>query len=256
MKILKVCLLFFGLITATAQQNDYIKISQDLLENIKNNKPVSDNIKTLENSTLKDLTDQLKTDDEKLVFWINIYNAFIQVSLKENSEQYNDDNRSDFFKKDRVNIAGEKISFDDIEHGIIRSSMSKVSMGYVKKIFRPEWERKLRVENIDWRIHFALNCGAKSCPPVAIYKVQNLNKQLDYMTETYLKEQTKYIPETKTAETVVLFSWFRGDFGGLDEAKKILKEYKVTPETPENLEFKAYDWTMLLDNFRTLPDFK
>jgi len=256
MRALTVYLLFFGLFTTIAQQNNYLKISQNLLENIKDDKPVDDEVKTLKNSTLEDLTAQLKTDDQKLAFWINVYNAFIQLSLKENPEQYSDDNRSDFFSKDRVNIAGEKISFDDIEHGIIRSSMSKISMGYVKKIFRPKWERKLRVENIDWRIHFALNCGAKSCPPIAIYDPENIDRQLDYMTKTYLNEQTTYNPQTKSAETVILFSWFRGDFGGLDESKKILKAYNVTPEVPENFEFKTYNWTMLLDNFRSLPNFK
>lgn len=250
---------FFILISpvfARPQQNiNYIQTSQDLVLNIKNNKNFDNQINALKNSTLEDLTSQLVNDNQKKAFWINVYNAFIQLSLKENPEQYSDDNRSNFFSKDRVNIAGEKISFDDIEHGIIRSSMSKISMGYVKKIFRPEWERKLRVEKIDWRIHFALNCGAKSCPPVAIYNTQNLDKQLDYMTKTYLTEHTNYITETKTAKTVVLFSWFRGDFGGLDEVKKILKNYNVTPEVPEHLEFKTYDWTLLLDNFRILPDF-
>jgi hypothetical protein len=238
-----------------AQKTDYIKTSQKLLEKIKNNDTYDEEVNILQNSSLEDLTNRLTTDRQKLTFWINIYNAHIQMALKENPEQYSDDNRSDFFKKDRVNIAGERISFDDIEHGIIRSSMSKVSMGYVKKIFRPEWERKLRVENIDWRIHFALNCGAKSCPPVAIYDTEYLDNQLDFMTKTYLKEQTSYDAASKTAETVVLFSWFRGDFGGLEGAKQILKAYDVTPEEPESLEFKTYDWTLALDNYRTLPSF-
>ncbi len=254
--ILNITLLLCIFFTYAQQSFDYIDLSQNLLEKVKNEKNFQPEIKQLEASQLEDLAEQLKTDEQKLAFWINIYNAFIQISLKENPEQYTDDNRSNFFKTERVNIAGEKLSFDDIEHGIIRSSMSKISMGYVKKIFRPEWERKLRVENIDWRIHFALNCGAKSCPPVAIYDDKFIDKQLDFMTKSYLKEQTNYIAETKTAETVVLFSWFRGDFGGLDEVKKILRQYDVTPEKPEDLEFKTYDWTMLLDNFRTLPDFK
>lgn len=253
--LLSIVFLLSIFFTNAQKKVDYIKVSQALLENIKNEKNYSTEIKQLENSNLKDLTNQLKTDKQKLTFWINIYNAFIQISLEENPEQYTDENRSDFFKTERVNIAGEKLSFDDIEHGIIRSSTSKMSMGYVKKIFRPEWERKLRVEEIDWRIHFALNCGAKSCPPVAIYEVENLDRQLDFMTKSYLKEQTNYLTDSKTAETVVLFSWFRGDFGGLDEVKIILKNYNITPEIPENLEFKTYDWTMLLDNFKTLPDY-
>lgn len=255
MKSLICFILLLNTVFSSAQQDiDYLQTSRDLLLNIKSNVKADKQVKVLENSTLKDLTSQLKNDNQKKAFWINVYNAFIQISLSNNPEQFSEENRSDFFSKARVNIAGEKLSFDDIEHGIIRNSMSKISMGYVKKIFRPEWERKLRVNDIDWRIHFALNCGAKSCPPVAIYNTQDLDKQLDYMTKTYLKEQTNYNPNTKTAETVVLFSWFRGDFGGLDEVKSILKSYKITPEKPENLEFKTYDWTMSLGNYREIPE--
>jgi len=249
-----IILLFANHIMAQ-QEINFVELSQDLLTKIKNDQDYSKEVKRLETTTLEDLTAQLKNDKQKKAFWINIYNGFIQISLSKNSEQFNDDNRSDFFSQARVNIAGEKLSFDDIEHGIIRSSTSKISMGYVKKIFRPEWERKLRVNKIDWRIHFALNCGAKSCPPVAIYNAKNLDEQLDYMTRTYLNEQTEYNSQTKTAKTVVLFSWFRGDFGGLDEVKTILKSYEITPEEPDDLEFKTYDWTMLLGNYRELPEF-
>jgi len=253
--ILSVSLLLSIFLINAQPKTDYIELSQNLLKKVKKNQDVQDEVKKLETTTLEDLTEKIKTDQQKLAFWINIYNAFIQISLKENPEQYSDENRDDFFKTERVNIAGEKLSFDDIEHGIIRSSMSKISMGYVKKIFRPEWEKKLRVENIDWRIHFALNCGAKSCPPVAIYNDEVLDQQLDFMTKSYLKEQTDYNEETKTAHTVVLFSWFRGDFGGLDGAREILKEYGITPVVPDDLEFKDYDWTMLIDNYRELPEF-
>lgn len=252
---LLICLLFSIVFSKAQQEVDYLKVSQDLLTNIKNESDYSKQLKTLERSQLKDLVNQLKNDDQKKTFWINVYNAFIQISLTKHPELFSDENRSDFFSQPRVKIAEETLSFDDIEHGIIRSSTTKLSMGYVKKIFRPEWERKLRVNEIDWRIHFALNCGAKSCPPVAIYDANDLDEQLDFMTKTYLKEQTDYNPESKTAKTVVLFSWFRGDFGGLGDVKKILKSYGITPEEPENIEFKPYDWTMLLSNYRELPNF-
>ena len=124
----------------------------------------------------------------------------------------------------------------------------------MRKWFCPKWERKLRVENVDWRIHFALNCGAKSCPPVAIYDVENLDNQLDFMTKAYLEEQTSYDSVSKTASTSVLMSWFRGDFGGKNGAKKILFTYKITPEKPKRLDYKTYDWALLLGNFRTIPN--
>jgi hypothetical protein len=247
-------LLFFLSATISKSQNniDYQKVSKELLSNIITKKSFQNEIDILSKSTLDELQNQLKTDQQKIAFWVNIYNAFIQISLTENPDLYND--KGAFFSEKRVKIVGETLSFDDIEHGIIRKSRMKISLGYLRKWFRPKWERKLRVEDIDWRIHFALNCGAKSCPPVAIYSVENLEKELDFMTKAYLKEQTSYNSDDKTATSVALFSWFRGDFGGLKGAKNILFEYKITPEKPKNIDFKTYDWTLLLGNFRTIPN--
>ena len=230
---------------------DYKKVSQDLLQNIIDGKRYDKEVKILSESTLNELISQLKTDKQKIAFWVNIYNSFIQILLKENPKLY--EKRGAFFSDKRIKIAGETLSFDDIEHGIIRKSRMKISLGYIRKWFRPKWERKLRVKNIDWRIHFALNCGAKSCPPVAIFTPENLDKELDFMTTEYLKEQTTYNKDTKTATSVALISWFRGDFDGKSGAKKILFKYGITPEKPKKLDFKSYDWTLLLGNYRTIP---
>lgn len=242
--------LFYGILFSQEKLN-YQLVSQQLLKQIIDGNLYENDVEMLSKSTLNDLTNQLKTDREKIAFWVNIYNAFIQISLTKNPELYQ--NKGTFFSEKRVEIAGKILSFDDIEHGILRKSRMKISLGYFRKWFRPKWERKLRVENIDWRIHFALNCGAKSCPPVAIYTPENLENELNFMTKAYLKEQTSYNAETKKASSVVLMSWFRRDFGGLNGAKKVLFENNITPEKPKNLDFKEYDWAIFLGNFRTNP---
>ena len=137
----------------------------------------------------------------------------------------------------------------------LRRCQYKYSFGFFKNIFTPNFIKKKAVDNLDYRIHFALNCGAKDCPPVAVFSAENLDKEFDFMTKNYLKEQTTYNAETKTATSVSLFSWFRADFGGLCGAKKILAEYGATPEEPKELEFTNYDWTLSLGNFRELPNF-
>ena len=252
---MKQFLIFFFFLSAFAfkAQNDldYSKVSKDLLQNIMDDTSYEKEVQLLAKSSLDELINELKTDQQKTAFWVNVYNAFIQISLTENPSLYKD--KGNFFSKERIEIAGEILSFDDIEHGIIRKSKIKIGLGYLPKWFVSDWERDLRVKNLDWRIHFALNCGAKSCPPVAVYSSKNLDKEFDFMTKEYLKEQTTYDNETKTAKSVVLMSWFRGDFGGISGAKKILFNYKITPDKPKNLDFKSYDWTLLLENYRTIP---
>lgn len=250
-RILIIALTLFTFTLYSQSQVNYVAISKTLLENIKEKKSFEKEVNILSKTTLDDLVNQLKTDKQKIAFWVNVYNAYIQISLGENPKLYKD--RGKFFAEKRIKIAGETLSFADVEHGIIRKSRIEWSWGYLRKWFPPKWQRKLRVKDIDWRIHFALNCGAKDCPPVAIFSAENLDKELDFMSKTYLKEQTTYNSDTKTAKSVSLFSWFRADFGGLCGAREILAEYEITPEKPKDLEFKNYDWTLSLDNFRDLP---
>lgn len=253
MKSLLSILFIFCIHSGFGQENiDYNSISEALLENVKQNKPVENAIAILEKSTLKSLNTSLTSDAKKIAFWVNIYNAFIQISLKEKPELYED--RGSFFGDKRIKIAGEELSFDEIEHGILRESKIKISLGYLKKLFPANWEKKLRVENVDWRIHFALNCGAKSCPPVAVYNPKNLDKQLNYMTKQFLSKHTTFRVKDKTAKVTSLFSWFRGDFGGISEVKKILKKYNATPVEPNSLEFTEYNWELFLDNYTTIPN--
>ena len=193
-------------------------ISEEFLQKIKLNKDTKEIQNILANTTIKQLEDGLRTDAHKLAFWVNIYNAYIQVILSKNPELY--ENRSEFFSKAQIEIAGENISFAKIEHGIIRKSQWDLGLGYIRKWFPNKFERKLRVKNQDYRVHFALNCGAKDCPPVAIYQVELLNEQFNKGTASYLKKTSEYDKTKKEVAVTSLFSWFRGDLVPKAELRK------------------------------------
>lgn len=235
---------------ASSDISDFNQLSEQFLSTIKDGNDTKIYQDKLANTSVKALANGLRTDEQKLAFWINIYNAYIQVFLSKNPELYND--RQAFFNEERIVIAGEKRSFSKIEHGIIRKSQWPLGLGKIRKWFPNRFERKLRVNKRDFRIHFALNCGAKDCPPVAIYKAKRIKEQLDKGTEQYLKRTTSYDEASKTVAVTSLFSWFRGDFGSARGTKKILKEQELVPTTDIDLEFKNYDWTLELDNWITL----
>ena len=227
---------------------DFNKLSEQFLEFARDGKDTKGIQEQLATTTLKELSDALKTDEQKFAFWINIYNAYIQVILKENPEFYND--RRDFFSKEQITIAGETVAFAKIEHGIIRKSQWELGLGYFRTWFPDKFERKLRVNKRDYRIHFALNCGAKDCPPVAIYTPKRIKEQLEKGTEMYLKRTSDYDASKNEVGVTSLFSWFRGDFGGKKGVKKILKEQGIIKDTKGvDLSYKNYDWTLDLDNF-------
>ena len=223
-------------------------MSEEFLQRIKLGKDTKEIQRILANTTLNQLEKGLHSDAHKLSFWVNIYNAYIQVILSKNPELY--ENRNEFFNKAQIEIAGETISFAKIEHGIIRKSQWDLGLGYIRKWFPNKFERKLRVEKQDYRVHFALNCGAKDCPPVAIYQVKLLDEQLNKSTVNFLTKTSVYNKTKKEVAVTSLFSWFRGDFGSKSEVKKILKELEIIPTTKEiSLNYKDYDWTLDLNNF-------
>lgn len=226
---------------------DYLQTSIDLLEAIRAQEATEEYVEIFAQSTVESIRSQIITDQQKIAFWVNVYNAYIQIVLKEHPEYYDD--RRKFFKEPLIQIAGKTLSFSKIEHGIIRKSQWPLSLGYMRKLFVPCYERKLRVSKREARIHFALNCGAKSCPPVAIYRADVLDRQLDAMTKNYLEEQSRYDEAANTVYSTSLFSWFRGDFGGFKGAKKMLQQFEITPTAKVDLEFTNYDWTLFLDNF-------
>ena len=232
-------------VTNTSELNN---ISEQFLQKIKDGEDTSAIQEKLANISLERLQNELTNDAQKLAFWINIYNAYIQVILAEHPEYYDD--RGTFFSKEQINIAGETIAFSKIEHGIIRKSQWELGLGYFRKVFPDKFERKLRVRKRDYRIHFALNCGAKDCPPVAIYSPNRIEEQLKKGTETYLKRTSEYDANSKEVAVTSLFSWFRGDFGGKSGIKKILTQHDIIPGTKDvELKYKNYDWTLDLDNF-------
>ncbi|MFT6935426.1 MAG: hypothetical protein ACJAUQ_001822 [Maribacter sp.] len=237
--------------TINKNQTDYNEVSKTFLERLKANKNTKDIQKLLASTSILELDNALDTDAKRLAFWVNIYNAYIQVLLKEQPELYDD--RGSFFKEEQITIAGEAVSFAKIEHGIIRKSQWEYGLGMIRKWFPNKFERKLRVNKRDYRVHFALNCGAKDCPPIAIYDWKKLDEQFKKATSTYLERTTVYSDKKKEVVVTALFSWFRGDFNGKSGVKNILKKQGLIPTIKDiDITYKDYDWTLDLDNFIAL----
>lgn len=233
----------------TQSNNALVKLSQEFMYAAKTNDPVDDYIKQLSNLNYVELLSDLENDDDKKAFWINLYNAYTNTSLHKNPGQYK--SRKKFFKKKNIIVAGKTFSLDKIEHGLLRRSKIKWSLGYLSKLFPNKTEKDLRVDKLDYRIHFALNCGARSCPPIAFYIPEKINSQLDIAATAYLTSEAEYNAETNILKLPAILSWFRRDFGGkkkmveLLKAKQLLKA-DVNPE----IKFKKYDWTLYLDNYK------
>jgi hypothetical protein len=226
---------------------NYIQTAEDFLLAIKKNEDTENYVKIFAHCDLNVLKNQVETDDQKFTFWINIYNAYILNILMKDASKYED--RSAFFKLKQIDIGGHLFSFAEIEHGILRKSQYEFFLGYLSKVFVDDREKDLRVSKRNYRLHFALNCGAASCPKIQIFKVNTLHEQLAENTKVYLKNTTTYEKDSSTVYVTPLFSWFRGDFGGLEGIKNILLEQGLIKDKNVKLKTSTYDWTLLLGNF-------
>lgn len=236
--------------TKDSLELDPIKTSQDFLYAARTGDSTEQFTAELKNLDVGNLAAGLNSDTKKIAFWLNIYNGFTQVILTKNPDQYK--TRTAFFSSKQINIAGNLMSLDFIEHGILRHSKVKWAEGYIGKLFPSKLEKELRVGKLDYRIHFALNCGAKSCPPIAFYTPEELGSQLDVAVKTYLKGECEYDKATNIVKVPALMGWFRGDFGGKIGMIKILVENKIIPEgTKPKIKFKSYDWTLYLKNYKS-----
>ena len=69
------------------------------------------------------------------------------------------------------------------------------SVPWSTKPFRSDDPRLQYALDLDPRIHFALNCGAESCPPISVYSVDNadlLNKQLETAAQCFVGYSKKF----------------------------------------------------------------
>src|SRR5204863_7593911 len=102
---------------------------------------------------------------EQLAFHINAYNAWI---LHEALEKYPTKSVKDplftFFTSKRITVAGEKMSFNRLE----------------KEIIRPRFDEP--------RVHFALNCASRSCPPLrdTPYSGDTIDIDLEQLTKAFV----------------------------------------------------------------------
>lgn len=157
----------------------------------------------------------LSTREERLAFWINLYNTLIvdgviALGVKRSiAERWAG---IAFLRQAAYLVGGRRMSCDDIEHGILRGNRGHPF--FAGRQFRASDPRRAWVvEPPDPRVHFALNCASRSCPPIRVYSAEKLNEQLDMATRNFLANEARVLPGKKEINLSAIFNWFSADFG-------------------------------------------
>ncbi|MBF9236320.1 DUF547 domain-containing protein [Hymenobacter sp. BT683] len=168
---------------------------------------------------------------EQMAYWINAYNAYtIRLILN----HYPVQSIKDIGSKIKIpfvttpwaskffSIGGEKMSLDNIEHGILRKNYN------------------------DPRIHFALVCASVSCPRLRneAFTAEKLDRQLDDQGRDFLNDPTKNKPGA--AQLSKYFDWYKGDWtaNGQSVAKWVDKYAKTKLVNPDKVTYLEYNWNL------------
>ncbi|MCE7996569.1 MAG: DUF547 domain-containing protein [Roseivirga sp.] len=174
-------------------------------------------------------------DDLRKTFWINIYNGLTNYFIIRHGLKNSVWEVENFFSALRVSIGGTHFSLDDIEHGILRKNGER-KKGKSRQFETGNPKLKLMVKEFDPRIHFALNCGSISCPPIAFYSAENIGKELNLAEESFALQEFKIIPDKLEIHCSEIFIWYQMDFPDTYLNSPDLKGFAVKPI--------PYQWTI------------
>lgn len=197
---------------------------------------------------------RLASREERLAFWINLYNVLvtdavialgIQRSVREGRLGL-----LNFFRRAAYNVGGHRISLDEIEHGILRGNRGNPMIPgrqFAAQDPRLGWVIRLS----EPRIHFALNCASKSCPPIQVYAADKLESQLELAVYNFVNETTEINPASQILMLPSIFKWFENDFGGRVGVLTFLIDHLPEDERQAwisqnqntiRLQYQPFDW--------------
>ncbi len=204
-------------------------------------------LKARDSAALRDLRNTLGRVDasrlapkQQLAYWINLYNVSVVGVVVDHypvesilDVSSNRLIRHDVFKRPWVAVPSGRISLNDIENEKIRPGFK------------------------DPRIHFAINCAAKSCPPIRseAYVGARIDAQLDDQVRRFAASPGVRVEkhgDRIVVNTSAIMKWFRDDFekwGGGEES--FLRRYlpqdktaRLSSSSDVAIEYDEYDWTL------------
>ena len=163
---------------------------------------------------------------EKKAFYINAYNSLTIHSIIKNEIPDSPMDVDGFFNGIRHHVAGQQLTLDEIEKGILYTEFS------------------------DARMHFALVCAANGCPPLQpfAYNPEELDTQLDMTAQTALNDPSfiRVSDEDRTAKISEIFKWYKQDFvAESDSVRDFINRYRNDAiPAGYDLGYYSYDWKL------------
>ncbi|MFD2230510.1 DUF547 domain-containing protein [Alkalimarinus sediminis] len=183
-------------------------------------------------SMLTDIDPLSLNKAEQFAYWVNLYNAATVDLILDNYPVKSITKLGGFFSfgpwnEEIVEVSGEAITLNDIEH----------------RILRPIWKDK--------RIHYAVNCASIGCPNLYVEAFQSskLESQLESATRTFINSDKAVQFINGKLILSEIYNWYAVDFGDEKSLIQHLLNYYEGPLYQQLQSYSGeieyqYDWKL------------
>jgi hypothetical protein len=200
----------------------------------------------------------LSSREERLAFWINIYNALIIDAVIQYGVTDSVEDIPGFFWRSAYNINGRRFCAFDLEYGILRANAGHPAIPG-PHFTSEDPRRAYSLDLLDPRVHFALVCASRSCPPISSYEPKKIDSHLDLTTRSFVNGGGVKV-NRRDGKVLLskIFQWYAPDFGArslaLGDKQPLLEfvaKYLYEGEDRDYLlkgspdvDFLPYDWRL------------
>ncbi|MCP4443079.1 MAG: DUF547 domain-containing protein [Aureispira sp.] len=161
----------------------------------------------------------------EMAFWINLYNAF---TIQQILEVYP--------VSSIMKVAGGKVwDTKKVKIGSKYYTLNQIEKDMLLKKFKEP------------RVHFAVNCAAKSCPPLMnkAWTESNIQSSFDLRARMFVNNLSFNTISSSSIQISKIFEWYASDFGGSSNLIKYINKYsKLTVSSSAKVIYKEYDWNL------------
>jgi len=175
--------------------------------------------------------ESLADERSRFALYLHAYNAFALFAAVERYPLTSVKNVPGFFTERKHRIGGRAYSLDELEHEVLQKRFA------------------------DPRMHFALVCGAMSCPVLdpGLTAAERFEEGLEEGSRRFVADESHVAFDEKAGVLRLspLFDWFRADFDAkYGSVEKFLALYLPDAEAKRlasrawKKEYNAYDWSL------------
>ncbi|XXG81549.1 hypothetical protein AAC387_Pa09g2151 [Persea americana] len=153
--------------------------------------------------------------NEKLAFWINLYNALIMHAYLAYGVPKSEIKLFSLMQKAAYTVGGHSFSAADIEYIILKMKppvhRPQIALALALHKFKvSEEQRKYSIDSPEPLVAFALSCGMYSSPAVRIFMANNVNEELHDCLKDYIRASVGISDKGKLLVPKLLNSYAKG----------------------------------------------